>query len=484
MESNHAMESNHSSFGGYTPNHMLQAVTSTQESDVDVEAVGVDYQKILEHVRNKIAEGNAAELAMAIGNADAADTLKNLIVQAITQSSFKPSTQEINPLIERIYQDMAGLGTIGKLLQDPTIEEININGFRRGGIEVIRRKTTEYLDADKCFSSPKAMLDTVKKMVRMGGMLLDASCPKIDSFLGDGTRISAYISPLARDCDGVVGSIRKQNSSSMTKQELIDAGSVTEDMIDFLKQCLLNKICMFIAGSTSAGKTTDMTMLLNEYSTDNTDPNSRIYLVQDALEIILKEWDEIHSRPVRVNYFQTKPEPNPITMRDAVKLSLRFDPNILAPAECRGEEAYEVVEAANTDHTVLTTLHANTTEAGYYRLLSMATMAGMNLSEDMLLRKIVEAFPISAHKRRLKDGTRVYDEIYEATGVENGRVEGHLLFKFVKTSTIKENGRVTKVNGYFEQVGTISDPLRARMEDYGDEEVKEFLDRVFPKKGA
>lgn len=159
---------------------------------------------------------------------NATDVLENLIRQSIWQSQDEKTAHETGLLIEQIYQDGAGLGMLGEWLKDPTVVEININGYEKGSIQIIREDKTEYLDADKCFNSPKTMMDTVKMMVSMGGMSLGAICPRVEFYLQDGTGISAYIPPLASVNDGAVASINK-NSSSMIHERLIEASYNSRD---------------------------------------------------------------------------------------------------------------------------------------------------------------------------------------------------------------------------------------------------------------
>jgi len=151
-------------------------------------------------------------------------------------------------------------------------------------------------------------------------------------------------------------------------------------------------------------------------------------------------------------------------MLDLLKLSLRLHPEILVPAEMRGKEALTVQEAGRTGHTIVSTLHANSARTAYERILTMCLEAGTSLSEERLLKNIVEAFPIMLFKMQLPDKSRKHMEIFEATGVRNGEVAGNTLFKFEVEYYEKDDaGRITRVVGNHKQVGYISHALAERL---------------------
>ena len=450
---------------------ILQATEGTREQDG-----GYDYPKLLENVRSIIAANHSQELSSALGNADAAQTLKTLIlkycVQELAGSAFDHAA-----LVEKIYQDMAGLGVLTDYLHDQNVEEINVNGYNV--IEINYPDHIKYLYGGEAFSSPTAALDIVKRMVRMGGMLLDAQTPRVDSYIGDGTRISAMIPPVVPQERGVIASIRKQNKSEITREQLLVSGSVSPDMLDFLTLCLCNGISVGLAGSTGSGKTTDQAYLLNEYIRRNDDYNNRVFVIEDSRELNLTAYDNGNDRPARVLYTVTKDPPNPITMLDLIVSSLRFHPALIVPAEVRDAAAWEAANAGQTGHTILTAFHADNAFDAYRRLVSMCHSAQTGLSDTHLLEMCVGAWPIMVFKKQLKDNSRKYMEIFEATGVEGGRLQGRMLYRFVISETERDGrGRVMKVHGSHKKVGTISPELFCRLRDNGAPEAE--LYRLFP----
>ncbi len=435
-----------------------------------------DYAAVLESVRASIASNHAQELSAALDDEEAANSLKSLIMKYATEYMAGRDFDR-EALAERIYEDMAGLGVLTKYLRDPAVEEININDYRT--IEIVRPDGTEYLRDADAFTSPAAELDIVKRMVRMGGMLLDAQSPRVDSFIGAGTRISAIIPPITPPEQGVIVSIRKQNRNRITREQLIESGTATADMLDFLVACLCYGVSIGTAGGTGSGKSTLMTYLLNSYIRDNEDSNNRIYIIEDSREMNLLDYDELHGRPARVLYTLTKPEPNPVTMFDLIVSSLRFHPALIVPAEVRDGAALQAAIAGQTGHTILTSFHADSAKDAYSRLVALCNMAGTTLPSERLQEMCLRAWPVIVCQKQLKDNTRRITEIFEATGIRGGEVTGTHLFRFVTEGTERDgNGRITRIAGHHEQTGEISPELFGRMLDNGAP--KELLARLFP----
>lgn len=435
-----------------------------------------EYSKLLESVRSVIAEKHSKELSSALGSEDAARTLKTLILKYCVQELAGTEFNQ-EKLVEKIYQDMAGLGILTDYLYDPNVEEINVNGYNV--IEISYPDHIKYLYEKEAFPTPMAALDIVRRMVRMGGMILDAQTPRVDSYTGDGTRISAMIPPVVPQDRGVIASIRKQNKSEITRQQLLDSGSASPDMLDFLTLCLCNGISVGLAGSTGSGKTTDQAFLLNEYIRKNDDYNNRVFIIEDSRELNLTGYDTENDRPARVLYSVTKDHPNPITMLDLIVSSLRFHPSLIVPAEVRDAAAYQAAVAGQTGHTILTAFHADSAHDAYRRLVSMCHLAQTGLSDELLLEMCAGAWPVMVFKKQLKDNSRKYMEIFEATGVENGKLQGRMLYRFVIDATERDGyGHVVKVHGSHQRVGTISKGLFERLRDNGAPEAE--LYRLFP----
>jgi len=453
---------------------VLQAKESKGKQTNEVDEF--DYAKLLENVRSVIAEKHSTELSSALGSIYAAKTLKTLILKYSVQELVGKEFDQ-SKLVEKIYQDMAGLGILTEYLYDPDVEEVNINGY--DVVEINYPDHIKCLNDKDAFPTPTAALDIVKRMVRMGGMILDAQTPRVDSYTNNGTRISAMIPPVVPQERGVIASIRKQSKSNITRRQLLDSGSASPEMLDFLTLCLCNGISVGLAGSTGSGKTTDQAYLLNEYIRNNEDHNNRVFIIEDSRELNLIDFDFGNDRPARVLYTVTKDPPNQITMLDLIVSSLRFHPKLIVPAEVRDAAAYQAAIAGQTGHTILTAFHADSAHDAYRRLVSMCHSAQTGLSDEHLLEMCADAWPIMVYKKQLKDNTRKYMEIFEATGVEAGKLKGQMLYKFVISENERDDhGRIVKVHGSHQRIGTISPELFSRLRDNGAPEAE--LYRLFP----
>ncbi len=453
----------------------LSILQVSEPSADESSSLSFNYQEVLERVRATIAERHSAELANAINNEESAAVLKGLILKYCTEELAGRSFDR-DSLVSRIYQDMAGTGVLSPFIYDPNVEEININSFDT--IEIQFSDHIKYLCGAEAFPSPQAALDIVKRMIRMGGMILDMQTPVVDSFIGSGTRITASIPPIVPEEVGVTASIRKQNKSEITRKQLIESGSASADMLDFLVLCLSNGVSVGLAGGTGSGKTTDEAFLLNEYIRTNDSFNSRIVIIEDSREIFLHPHTEDGS-PARVLYLNTREQPAPVTMLDLIVSSLRYHPALIVPAEVRDAAAYEAAIAGQTGHVILTSFHADNAYDAYQRLVSMCRLARTGLSDETLLDMCVRSWPIMIYKKHLKDRSRKYMEIFEATGSKGGRVQGQMLYQFVIDDTQRdEQGHITKVIGRHRRVGSISPALYKRLRDNGVEDKR--ICRLFP----
>lgn len=415
-----------------------------------------DYSDILDKLQRIISKNHSTELAQVLYSEEAEEKLKNLIMQYLnSERMVAKGIQNISELVDQIYNDMAGMGILSEYLQDSEVEEINVNGYN--GIWVLYKDKKVRLPVT--FSNPEACSNITKKMSRFGNVILDGSKPIGDSFISRGIRMSGAIVPCVDPDAGAIASIRKQKPSYITRENLISWGTATAEELDFLTLCVNTGISVAIAGATGSGKTSDMGYILSCISKDK-----RIVTIEDTRELTLAQFDENGVMVNDVIHLLTKEEPNPLTMLDLLKLSLRLHPAILVPAEMRGKEALTVQEAGRTGHTIVSTLHANSARTAYERILTMCLEAGTSLSEERLLKNIVEAFPIMLFKMQLPDKSRKYIEMFEATGVKNGEVIGNTLFKYEVDHYEKdEDGRIIKVVGNHKRMGDVSPALAERL---------------------
>ena len=440
---------------GFSVNDLIYRANKLR-SDSDESMQAQDYSEILDKLQRIIAKNHSAELAQVLYSEKAEEKLKDLIMRYLNSEQLVAKDKgNISELVDAIYYDMAGMGVLSPYLQDTDTEEINVNGY--GGIWVLYRDRKVRLN--ETFGTPEACSNIVRKMSRFGNVILDGSKPIGDSFIARGVRMSGAISPCVDPDAGAIASIRKQKPSFITRENLIEWDTATAEELDFLTLCVNNGVSVAIAGATGSGKTADMGYILSCVP-----PDKRIVTIEDTRELSLAKFDENGVMINDVIHLLTKEEPNPISMLDLLKLSLRLHPEILVPAEMRGKEALTVQEAGRTGHTIVSTLHANSARTAYDRILTMCLEAGTSLSEERLLKNIVEAFPIMLFKMQLPDKSRKYMEIFEATGVKNGEVIGSTLYKYVIDHYERDkDGKIIKAVGTHKRLGCISPALAEKL---------------------
>jgi len=440
---------------GFSVNDLIYRANKLR-SDSGESMQAQDYSEILDKLQRIIAKNHSAELAQVLYSEEAEEKLKDLIMRYLNSEQLVAKDKgNISELVDAIYYDMAGMGLLSPYLQDTDTEEINVNGY--GGIWVLYKDRKVRLN--ETFGTPEACSNIVRKMSRFGNVILDGSKPIGDSFIARGVRMSGAISPCVDPDAGAIASIRKQKPSFITRENLIEWDTATADELDFLTLCVNNGVSVAIAGATGSGKTADMGYILSCVP-----PDKRIVTIEDTRELSLAKFNENGVMINDVIHLLTKEEPNPISMLDLLKLSLRLHPEILVPAEMRGKEALTVQEAGRTGHTIVSTLHANSARTAYDRILTMCLEAGTSLSEERLLKNIVEAFPIMLFKMQLPDKSRKYMEIFEATGVENGEVIGSTLYKYVIDHYERDkDGKIIKAVGTHKRLGCISPALAEKL---------------------
>lgn len=422
----------------------------------DINVFGtVSYEIVLAAIKGRVVD----KLRKSVEDITETE-LKGLIIRDIEHNRVKCSlTEDIVVLVNHIYHDMAGYSFISreKLFEREGFEEININGW--DDIEVISHGRREKLDYS--FLNPQQAEDIINKMLRKTSTAFDVTTPNATADIGSSIRITATRAPIIDAERGVTASIRKVNSEVINRSQILDNHTLTVRMLEFLELCLHNGTSFCISGETGAGKTTLASSLLKEAA-----KTLRIFTIEEGA----REWDFIirdeNGRVINsVVHTKTRiDEANSqlnIDQETLCKLSLRYDPNIVAPSEIRGKEAFEVMSIANTGHTVVTTIHSNGTKDTPSRIVELAKKS-YDMEDSTLYSMCVRAFPILVHIEKGIDRTRRVTEIREITGYTHGEVQSTALFEWQTEDNIVVDGE-KKVIGYYQHCNSISEELRQRL---------------------
>jgi pilus assembly protein CpaF len=319
-------------------------------------------------------------------------------------------------LAAEIADDIFGYGPLERLLADPTISEIMVNGPKDIWIERSGRLSQTTLT----FTDASHLRRIITKMVGQIGRRIDESSPLVDARLPDGSRVNAIIPPLS--LSGPLLTIRKFAQNRFGMSELIEIGTLSKDAAEFLQNCIKAQLNMLISGGTGSGKTT----FLNALSAAVPD-SDRIVTIEDAAELQLDQRHvlRLESRPKNIE------GEGEITIRDLVRNALRMRPDRIIVGEVRGAEALDMLQAMNTGHEgSLSTVHANAPRDALNRLETMVLMAGYELPLRAIRSHVSSALDLVVQVDRLDDGSRRVVEISEVQRMEGEVITLQKLFEF------------------------------------------------------
>ena len=332
-----------------------------------------------------------------------------------------------NGILQDVLNDMLGYGPIQPLLDDPEISEVMVNGAKKIYVE----KKGQLIRTEVTFDDDAHVLRIIERIISPLGRRVDADHPTVDARLPDGSRVNAVVPPVALDGPSIT--IRKFPEDRLKVAQLVQYGSLTQNMADFLKACVLARLNIVISGGTGSGKTT----LLNALSSFIPE-NERIITIEDAAELQLQQDHVLRLETKSANI----DEGGATTIRDLVRNSLRMRPDRIIVGECRGSEAFDMLTAMNTGHDgSLTTLHANSPRDALSRLETMVLMAGMELPLKVVRQQISSAVDLIVQQTRLRDGVRRVTAITEVAGMEGETIVMTDIFKFEQTG-LGEGGKV------------------------------------------
>lgn len=381
--------------------------------------------------------------------------LRRKDVSSMSDEQLHSETEKLlNPIFDRLVEDMpatldkqllrksvldeaVGLGPLEHFLSDPDVTEIMVNNHK----DVFIEKAGVLSYSGHSFSSDQAVLSVIERIITPLGRRIDESSPMVDARLKDGSRVNAIIPPLA--LKGPSLTIRKFAQQRLQFTDLVNYGSVNDDMVQFLRVCVVHHKNIIVSGGTGSGKTT----LLNVLS--NFIPDSeRIITVEDAAELRLQQ-PNLVSLETRPSNLEGK---GAVTIRELVKNTLRMRPDRIVVGECRGGEALDMLQAMNTGHDgSLTTVHANTPRDVLSRLEVMVLMTGMDLPVSAIREQVASAVDVIVQQSRFPCGTRKITRITEVVGIENNTVQLQDIFVYQQ----KGIGADGKVTGHFQATGFV-----------------------------
>ncbi len=341
--------------------------------------------------------------------------LQERFAKIYNQANVNLSDVQVKQLFAMVCDELLGFGPIQSLLNDDSISEVMVNGPHKVYIE---QKGKLKLSTVR-FASDEHVLKVIDRIIRPLGRRVDRKWPMVDARLPDGSRVNAIIPPCA--IDGSTITIRKFSKNKLKVEDLIRFGSMTPEMAEFLRACVVSRLNIVVAGGTGSGKTTLLNVLSNFIPEDE-----RIVTIEDSAELQLAQDHvvRLEAKPAEVD------GTGRVAIRDLVINSLRMRPERVVIGECRGGETLDMLQAMNTGHDgSLTTLHANTPRDALARMETMSMMAGMDMPLKVIREQIASAVDLIVQQTRLEDGQRKVAYITEVQGMEGETVVLQDIFK-------------------------------------------------------
>lgn len=337
---------------------------------------------------------------------------------------------------KNMFHAFRKFGVLQELLEDEEVTEIMVNGVHH----IFYEKRGELYPYEKNFSNQEELEDFIQMICAGGNRMVNESSPIVDTRLPDGSRVNIVLKPLS--LDGSAISIRKFSKKPMDMEKLLEYGSLSQEIVNFLEKLVLSGYNIFVSGGTGSGKTTFLNALSQFIPKEE-----RVITIEDSAELQLNGIKNLVRLETRQAGFEGVAA---IDIRDLIRTALRMRPDRLIIGECRGAEAVDLLSANNTGHSgSLGTGHANSAKDMLNRLETMVLM-GMEIPVSAIRGQILSGIDMIIHLGRLRDKSRKLLEISELSGISQGEILLNTLYRFEETGE-KEG----KVQGIWKKEGEL-----------------------------
>jgi len=358
-------------------------------------------------------------------------TTYGLLDNAYTKTRLQLPEQVRNEIYKMVLNEIEGYGPIQDFIDDPDVSEVMVNGATQVYVE----REGKIIKTGARFSNDEHVLEIIQRIVAPLGRRIDGTHPAVDARLPDGSRVNAIIPPVA--IDGPSITIRKFRRDKLTVEQLVELGSLSTVMAEFLKACVVSRLNIIISGGTGSGKTTLLNMLSGFIPADE-----RIVTIEDAAELQLRQEHVVRLETKTPNEDGT----GGMNVRDLVRNALRMRPDRIVVGEVRGGEALDMLQAMNTGHDgSLTTVHANTPRDTVSRLETLVLMSGLDLPVRVVREQIASAIDLIVQQSRMSDGSRKVTQITEVIGMEGDTIVLSDIYKY-ESNGISKDGKVSGVH--------------------------------------
>lgn len=341
-----------------------------------------------------------------------------LIYHVLEEESLREyiPLQEKAVLGKELFNTFRKLDLLQELIEDDEITEVMINGTQSIFIE----KAGRLYQSDKRFVSADRLNDVIQQIVAGSNRLVNEASPIADARLSDGSRVNVVLYPVA--LNGPVVTIRKFPKNQITMGQLVEMGSISEEIAVFLRELVAAGYNIFISGGTGSGKTTFLNALSQFIPCDE-----RVITIEDNAELKIQGIPNLVRLEARSANMEGAGE---ITIRDLIRAALRMRPNRIIVGEVRGPETIDMIQAMSTGHKgSLSTGHSDSPQDMLRRLETMVLM-GMDIPLSAIQRQIASAIDIIIHIGRLRDKSRRVLEVVEILEYQANEIKTNMLYQF------------------------------------------------------
>lgn len=358
-------------------------------------------------------------------------------IRELGQDFYLPLKDKLE-IRSSLFDFFRRMDVLQSAMDNPQITEIMVNGARQIFVE----ESGLVRQWEPVFESEEQLEDMIQQMVSQVNRIVNVSSPIADARMPDGSRLHVVLPPVS--LNGPVITIRKF-PHTITMEDMIASGSVSEEAADFLKRLVRAGYNLFISGGTNSGKTTFLNALSAWIPSEE-----RVITIEDSAELQIQQIKNL----VRLETKNANGEgEGAIGIGDLIRASLRMNPSRIVVGEVRGREALELLNAYNTGHDGgLSTGHGNSPKDMLARLETMMLM-GANLPLAAIRSQIASGLDVIVHLGRLRDKSRRVLRITEVGDYHDGEIETWDLYRFEEEPG--QGAETTKVRGGLRKVGEL-----------------------------
>lgn len=373
------------------------------------------------------------DLSQELSEEEIIDIIDTTVIRET--NGYYISLEDKTRLRMEIFNSIRRLDILQELIDDDTITEIMINGEN----DIFIEKEGRILKWNHSFESKKKLEDVIQQIVSSVNRMINEASPIVDARLSNGARVNVVLPPVA--LNGPIVTIRKFPEKPITIEKLVQLGSLTQDVAEYLKILVIAGYNIFISGGTGSGKTTFLNALSNFIPSDQ-----RVITIEDSAELQIQNIPNLVRLEVRNANVEGK---NEITIRDLIKSSLRMRPDRIVVGEIRDGAALDLLTAYNTGHDgSLSTGHGNSPADMLSRIETLVLLAA-DIPLLSVRKQIASAIDIIIHLERLRDKSRKVVEIVEILDCVDGEIEINKLYVYEEKGETKDGkviGSLTKTH--------------------------------------